>query len=52
MYLNFIRPLLEYGDVVWDNCTAELTFTPLKSRKLTPQNEIAALHRKIRAVLV
>ena len=24
MYLSFIRPLLEYGDVVWDNCTAEL----------------------------
>jgi len=24
MYINFIRPLLEYGDVVWDNCTAEL----------------------------
>ena len=21
MYLSFIRPLLEYADVVWDNCT-------------------------------
>ena len=24
MYLNFIRPLLEYGDVVWNNYSAEL----------------------------
>ena len=21
IYLTFIRPLLEYGDIVWDNCT-------------------------------
>ena len=21
IYLSFIRPLLEYGDVIWDNCT-------------------------------
>ena len=21
MYFSFIRPLLEYADVVWDNCT-------------------------------
>ena len=21
IYLVFIRPLLEYGDVIWDNCT-------------------------------
>ena len=21
IYLTFIRPILEYGDVVWDNCT-------------------------------
>ena len=21
IYLTFIRPLLEYGDVIWDNCT-------------------------------
>ena len=21
IYLTFIRPLLEYGDVLWDNCT-------------------------------
>ena len=20
MYLSFIRPILEYGDVIWDNC--------------------------------
>ena len=20
IYLTFIRPLLEYGDVIWDNC--------------------------------
>ena len=24
MYISFIRPLLEYGDVVWDNCSAYL----------------------------
>ena len=21
IYTTFIRPLLEYGDVIWDNCT-------------------------------
>ena len=21
IYLTFIRPILEYGDIVWDNCT-------------------------------
>ena len=21
IYLTFIRPLLEYGDIIWDNCT-------------------------------
>ena len=21
IYITFIRPLLEYGDVIWDNCT-------------------------------
>lgn len=24
MYITFIRPLLEYGDVVWNNCNTEL----------------------------
>ena len=23
IYISFIRPLLEYGDVVWDNCTQQ-----------------------------
>ena len=23
MYFAYIRPLLEYGDVVWDNCILE-----------------------------
>ena len=23
MYLSFIRPVLEYACVVWDNCSAE-----------------------------
>ena len=23
LYITFIRPLLEYSDVLWDNCTAE-----------------------------
>ena len=23
IYFSFIRPVLEYGDVVWDNCTEE-----------------------------
>ncbi|MEW8547655.1 MAG: hypothetical protein AB2693_29455, partial [Candidatus Thiodiazotropha sp.] len=22
MYISFIRPLLEYGDIIWDNCSA------------------------------
>jgi hypothetical protein len=21
IYLSFIRPILEYGNVIWDNCT-------------------------------
>ena len=21
IYLSFVQPLLEYGDVIWDNCT-------------------------------
>ena len=21
IYISFIRPLLEYGDTMWDNCT-------------------------------
>ena len=24
MYFSFIRPLLEYGDIVWDNCSQQL----------------------------
>ena len=23
MYLSFIRPLIEYGDIVWDNCSQD-----------------------------
>jgi hypothetical protein len=23
LYFGFIRPILEYGSVVWDNCTRE-----------------------------
>ena len=23
IYLTFIRPLLEYGDIIWDNCTQQ-----------------------------
>ena len=23
IYFSFIRPILEYGDVVWDNCTQQ-----------------------------
>ena len=23
LYLTFIRPLLEYGDIIWDNCSIE-----------------------------
>ena len=25
MYKSFIRPLLEYADVIWDNCTQQKT---------------------------
>ena len=38
MYLNFIRSLLEYGDVVWDSCTAEL-----KNDIESVQNEAARI---------
>ena len=38
MYLNFTRPLLEYRDVVWDNCTAEL-----KNDIESVQNEAARI---------
>ncbi len=24
LYFSYIRPLLEYGDIIWDNCTNEL----------------------------
>jgi hypothetical protein len=24
IYLAFVRPLLEYGDIIWDNCSKEL----------------------------
>jgi len=34
LYIMFVRPLLEYGDVVWDNCTEQ-------------QNQIDAAHIKI-----
>ena len=27
MYFSFIRPLLEYGDFVWDNCSSTLSDT-------------------------
>ena len=32
MYLSFIRPILEYGDVLWDNCSQSL------------RNDIEAVH--------
>lgn len=25
IYFAFIRPILEYADIVWDNCTQEIT---------------------------
>ena len=34
MYNSFIRPILEYGDVLWDNCTISL------------QNDIEAVHNE------
>ena len=24
MYITFIRPLFEYADIVWDNCSTEV----------------------------
>ena len=46
IYLVFIRPLLEYGDIIWDNC--------LQSEKQELEKiqievvSIAALYREIR----
>ena len=38
IYLTFIRPLLEYDDVIWDNCTQ------LKKNELEKiQNEAARI---------
>ena len=36
MFMSFIRPLLEYGDIIWDNCTNQQ-----KSDTAYVQNEAA-----------
>jgi hypothetical protein len=55
MYFSFIRPLLEYGDIVWSNCTVEQSNT-LESIQLeaarivtgaTKLCEIAKLYSRI-----
>ena len=38
MYMSFIRPLLEYGDILWDNCTNQQ-----KSDIESVQNEAARI---------
>lgn len=38
MYICYIRPLLEYGDVIWDNFTNEL-----KNDLESVQNEAARI---------
>ena len=38
IYIAFIRPLLEYGDVIWDNCTQ---YEELELDKI--QNEAARI---------
>lgn len=38
MYFSFIRPVLEYGDTVWDNCTIQL-----KNEIESIQNEAARI---------
>ena len=38
IYTTFIRPLLEYGDVIWDNCTQ---YEKLELEKI--QNEAATI---------
>jgi hypothetical protein len=34
MYISFVRPILEYGDVLWDNCTTSL------------KNDLEAVHNE------
>ena len=41
IYIAFIRPLLEYADVVWDNCTQQ---EPNELEKI--QNEASASLRE------
>ena len=38
IYLTFIRPLIEYGDIIWDNCTQQEKTEPDKI-----QNEAARI---------
>ncbi len=35
LYFSTIRPLLEYGDIIWDNCSNEIkmTWIPFKTKQ-------------------
>ena len=56
IYLVFIRPLLEYGDIIWDNCLQsekqELEKIQIEAARIatgaTKLVSIAALYREIR----
>ena len=56
IYLVFIRPLLEYGDIIWDNCLQsekqELKKIQIEAARIatgaTKLVSIAALYREIR----
>ena len=47
IYLTFIRPLLEYGDVLWDNCTQKHELDKIQNeaaRIATGATKLISLH--------
>ena len=42
IYMSFIRPVLEYGDIVWDNCS-ERESTILEDIQITEARIITGL---------
>ena len=48
MYFSFIRPILEYADVVWDNCTQQQMNEKIQvqaGRMVSGATKLVALNR-------